>query len=79
MSKEKICKYCNFSLSEHIDNVECPDYDSICGIWIEAVCEYASTCDGCSELTHHGEMTMDIKTQLGYCPECQKIKEDNNE
>lgn len=71
------CEFCNFPLSEHIDNVECPDYESVCGRWIEAVNEYASTCDGCSELTMHKEMTMDKKTQLGYCKKCQKIRNKN--
>lgn len=40
------------------------------GRWIEAVNCYASSCDGCGELTSHDEMTMDEKTQLGYCWEC---------
>jgi uncharacterized Zn finger protein len=37
---------------------------------MEVVNEYASTCDGCSELTSHELMTMDKKTQLGYCQDC---------
>lgn len=37
------------------------------GRFIEAVAEYASTCDGCGELTMHEAMTMNVKTQLGYC------------
>ncbi len=37
---------------------------------LEVVWEYASTCDGCSEMTHHDLLTMDKNTQLGYCPEC---------
>ena len=34
---------------------------------IEVVAEYASTCDGCCELTLHEAMYMDEQTQLGYC------------
>jgi hypothetical protein len=41
---------------------------------MEAVNEYASTCDGCAELTMHEEMWMDPKTQLGYCEKCVKSK-----
>jgi hypothetical protein len=39
---------------------------------IELVSEYASTCDGCGELTSHVEIVMDNETQLGYCEECAK-------
>ena len=42
------------------------------GRWMEAVNEYASTCDGCHELTMHEDMVCDSRTQLGYCPECVK-------
>ncbi|KKM16619.1 hypothetical protein LCGC14_1684060 [marine sediment metagenome] len=42
------------------------------GRWIEAVSEYASTCDGCGDLTMHENLLMDIETQLGYCPDCVK-------
>jgi len=44
--------------------------DCVDGRYIEAVCEYASTCDGCGELTMHEAMEMDEKTQLGYCEIC---------
>jgi len=47
------------------DCVDCVD-----GRDIECVCEYASTCDGCGELTSHENMTMDEETQLGYCSDC---------
>lgn len=46
--------------------------DCVDGRLIEIVSEYASTCDGCGELTLHEEMYMDEKTQLGYCEECTK-------
>lgn len=48
----------------------CDSCNTLEGRWIEAVCEYASTCDECGELTHHDEQTMDPITQLGYCREC---------
>ncbi len=47
------------------------DDDEVNGRWLSAVCEYASTCDGCGDLTMHEEMTMDDETQLGYCHDCQ--------
>jgi hypothetical protein len=37
---------------------------------MEAVNEYASTCDYCGELTSHTLMRMDPETQLGYCHDC---------
>ena len=78
--KDKICPICEFPLSEHPRGEECYDDECICGRYMEVVNEYASTCDGCSELTHHGEMTMDMKTQLGYCPDCidEYIKDNPN-
>jgi hypothetical protein len=36
----------------------------------EVVSDYASTCDGCGELTLHEEMKMNEETQLGYCEKC---------
>jgi len=51
-------------------NGDCESCDTIDGRWITAVSDYASTCDGCGELCSHEIMTMDPKTQLGYCPEC---------
>ena len=44
--------------------------DEVEGRWIGAVCEYASTCDDCGELTMHESMWMDEETQLGYCEKC---------
>lgn len=49
--------------------------DEVGGRWIEAVAEYASTCDWCGELALHDEMEMDERTQLGYCPDCQCLPE----
>ncbi len=46
------------------------DQDTIDGRYLPAVNCYASTCDGCGELTMHETMWMDIRTQLGYCPRC---------
>lgn len=55
----------------------CPyaDEDGDCdccvdGRALECVNEYASTCDGCGELTMHDSMWMDPYTQLGYCEDC---------
>jgi len=45
--------------------------DTIDGRWIEAVSEYASTCDGCGELAMHADLEMDEATQLGYCEKCR--------
>ena len=48
--------------------------DEVDGRWIEAVAEYASTCDGpCAELTMHTELRMDPITQLGYCYSCVSL------
>ncbi|HEY4520615.1 MAG TPA: hypothetical protein VJJ72_02325 [Candidatus Paceibacterota bacterium] len=48
----------------------CDFCDTVDGRSMEAVNEYASTCDWCGELTMHESMRMDPKTQLGYCPDC---------
>lgn len=45
--------------------------DEIDGRFIDAVAEYASTCDLCAELTSHDELTGDKETQLGYCDNCK--------
>lgn len=54
---------------------DCDYCDSIDGRWIEAVNEYASTCDGCGELTHHDYQLFDPsvwpEVQLSYCEECR--------
>jgi hypothetical protein len=69
----KLGKECNHDT--HCENCkpngDCDSCDTIDGRWIEAVNQYASTCDGCGELTMHITMTMDKKTQLGYCEKCQ--------
>ena len=41
--------------------------------YMPAVNDYASTCDGCAELTMHELMWMDEETQLGYCEKCTPI------
>lgn len=64
-----ICKKCKYEFRKDDD-------DEVDGRWLEAVNEYASTCDGCGELTHHDNQTMDKETQLGYCPECMGIVEE---
>jgi len=52
-------------------NGNCDTCDTMDGRFIEAVSEYASTCDGeCMELTHHHHLYMDPETQLGYCQRC---------
>ena len=57
---------------------ECPDDFAVYGRTLEVVNEYASTCDGCAELTMHEMMTMDAETQLGYCDKCmEKIENDD--
>ena len=67
---DKTCPICEFPLSEHPRGEECYDDACICGRYMEVVNEYASTCDGCQELTMHEMMTMDRETQLGYCGDC---------
>ena len=54
----------------------CDREDEIDGRFIDAVAEYASTCDGCGELTHHDFLTMDDETQLGYCEVCEQARKD---
>lgn len=58
----------------HCDQAEpdgnCDPCETIDGRWISAVSDYASTCDGCGELTMHHALQMDRETQLGYCAEC---------
>ena len=64
------CPFCDFPLSEHIGGKECIDELEICGRNMEVVNCYASTCDGCAELTMHKMMTMNSDTQLRYCDDC---------
>lgn len=50
------------------DTFDCGDcYE---GRYIPETCEYASTCDGCGELEMHEALSMDPRTQLGYCKKC---------
>ncbi len=46
-------------------------YDEVDGRFIDAVAEYASTCDCCSELALHTDMEMHEPTQLGLCGYCR--------
>ena len=69
-TKERICLICEFPLSEHPRGEECYDDKCILGRYMEVVNNYASTCDGCQELTMHEDMMMDEETQLGYCEDC---------
>jgi hypothetical protein len=48
----------------------CESCNTVYGRFMDAVNEYASTCDDCMEMCSHDQMTMDPKTQLGYCPIC---------
>lgn len=78
-NKEIYCIYCHFPISEHPGEQACSDDEEILGRYMEVVNEYASTCDGCGELTMHEEMEMDEETQLGYCNECApEFIKDNN-
>lgn len=52
------------------NNGDCDNCGTIDGRWMEAVNEYASTCDHCAEITHHSLLTMDTSSQLGYCEDC---------
>lgn len=62
-SSETHCEMCESSGN-------CDSCDTIDGRWMEAVNEYASTCDFCCQLTSHDDMEMDPLTQAGYCPDC---------
>lgn len=67
----EICSYAYETHCEHCEKGGCCDScDTVEGRDIELVCEYASTCDLCGELTHHNELHADMKTQLGYCISC---------
>lgn len=65
----------SYSCEYGIPESECPqggDCDTCCeGRYMEAVNEYASTCDGCGELYSHEDLEMNEKTQLGYCENCK--------
>lgn len=63
------CCECCQDITE--EECNCDDYCE--GRFIGEVCAYASTCDWCHELTMHENMEMDLRTQLGYCEECQKL------
>ena len=52
------------------ENGNCDRCDTIDGRWVEAVSEYASSCDGCGELTHHCQFYNVSETGLGVCRLC---------
>jgi len=72
----KINKYsCEREYDHPEEHCNTCDSDTCCdGRTLEAVNQYASTCDGCGELTMHEDLAMDDDTQLGYCYECMKEK-----
>jgi len=49
---------------------DCDVCGTINGRDIEAVSEYASTCDWCGELAMNESKERDPQTQLGYCQTC---------
>lgn len=65
-SPDTHCEHCR-------PNGDCDYCDSIEGRWIEAVAEYATSCDGCGDLTHHSlqRIPADSDDQLGYCENCR--------
>ena len=63
------CSY-NSRCEECRSNGDCDPCLTIDGRSVSAVCEYASTCDRCGNLTMHEAMRMDRLTQLGYCARC---------
>ena len=66
-------KYCSADTrcQECRPDGDCDKCDSIEGRWIQAVCEYASTCDVCGELTSHVCFAfVDEETDLGCCEAC---------
>ena len=49
----------------------CDACDTIDGRWVDAVAEYAQTCDGCGDLTMNENLTEDGSTRLSYCQKCR--------
>lgn len=70
--RTKLGKYCGYDThcSECDSNGSCDICDTIDGRWIEAVNEYASTCDWCGEMCMHSMQHFDPITELGYCDTC---------
>ncbi|HEX3100063.1 MAG TPA: hypothetical protein VHQ41_03800 [Patescibacteria group bacterium] len=75
---------CNVIFGSHCE--ECDEYGfcDFCGTFegrnMEAISDYASTCDGCYDHTAHQLMSMDPQTQLGYCAHClEKIDSETRE
>lgn len=65
---------CSISLGSHCNDCDEYGFCDSCGTFegrdMEAISDYASTCDGCMDHTSHQEMGMDPQTQLGYCHTC---------
>lgn len=51
-------------------NGNCDICETVDGRYVEAVNEYASTCDVCGNLAMHEAMTMNKENQLGTCEKC---------
>ena len=72
LKETKLGNMCDFET--HCDQCNpdgsCDSCNTVYGRFMDVVNEYASTCDGCGELAMHEFMTMDPKTQLGYCETC---------
>ena len=64
----------NTHCEECEDHGVCNTCDTVNGRWMEAVNQYASTCDCCGDLEMHESMRMDPDTQLGYCRACFPTK-----
>lgn len=64
----------NCCFCEHCEDCEpngvCHACNTVDGRFMDVVNTYASTCDGCSEMTDHHLLIEDKKTQLGYCWSC---------
>ncbi len=53
---------------------DCDLCDTIDGRHMDAVAEYAQTCDGCGELTENESLTMNRTTHLSYCRNYRKCR-----
>lgn len=54
---------------------DCDACDTIDGRWMNAIAEYAQTCDGCANLTMNENLTMDQNTHLSYCRKCERQRD----
>ena len=61
----------SYHCAECEPNGNCEECGSIDGRLMEIVNEYASSCDGCGELTKHDSFELvDEQTHLGLCWQC---------